>query len=45
MTSQEYLTDIQIADVLNFIKNSRGNKIPGNITPVLVAAERNKYYI
>lgn len=42
MTSRAYLTDLQIADVFNFIKNSRGNKIPGNIPPVLVAAERNK---
>lgn len=42
MISQAYLTDIQIADVLNYIKNSWGNKLPGNINPAMVEANRNK---
>ncbi len=42
MPSQEYLTDEQIADVLNYSKNSWGNKIPGVITPTMVKALRNK---
>jgi len=42
MPSQEYLTNTQIADVLNYIKNSWGNKLPGNITPAMVEANRNK---
>lgn len=40
MPAQEYLTDIQIADVLNYIKNSWGNKIPGAVTPAMVQALR-----
>ncbi len=40
MPAQEYLTDEQIADVLNYIKNSWGNKIPGTITPAMVKAQR-----
>jgi mono/diheme cytochrome c family protein len=36
MPSQEYLTDMQIADVLNYCKNSWGNKIPGLVTPAMV---------
>lgn len=40
MPSQEYLTDTQIADVLNYIKNSWGNKIPGAINPGMVEALR-----
>jgi nitrite reductase (NO-forming) len=36
MPSMEYLTDKQIADVLNYSKNSWGNKIPGVITPAMV---------
>jgi mono/diheme cytochrome c family protein len=42
MPAQEYLTDTEIADVLNYIKNSWGNKLPGNITPAMVKANRNK---
>jgi nitrite reductase (NO-forming) len=42
MPSLEYMTDMQIADVLNFVKNSWGNKIPGLITPAMVASLRNK---
>lgn len=40
MPAQEYLNDEQIADVLNYIKNNWGNKIPGTITPALVKAQR-----
>jgi nitrite reductase (NO-forming) len=40
MASQEYLTDEQIADVLNYVKNSWGNKIPGALNPEMVKAIR-----
>jgi mono/diheme cytochrome c family protein len=40
MPAQDYLTDIQIADVLNYVRNSWGNKIPGTITPSTVKALR-----
>lgn len=40
MPAQEYLSDEQIADVLNYAKNSWGNKIPGVITPAMVKAQR-----
>nr|WP_294992277.1 cytochrome c [uncultured Sediminibacterium sp.] len=40
MPAQEYLNDEQIADVLNFIKNNWGNKIPGLVTPAMVKAQR-----
>lgn len=40
MPAQEYLNDEQIADVLNYIKNNWGNKIPGTITPAMVKAQR-----
>lgn len=40
MPSQEYLTDVQIADVLNYVRNSWGNKIPGAITPAMVKSLR-----
>lgn len=40
MPAQAYLTDEQIADVLNYIRNSFGNKIPGTITPQQVKALR-----
>jgi nitrite reductase (NO-forming) len=40
MPAQEYLSDMQIADVLNYIKNSWGNKIPGAVTPAMVQARR-----
>ena len=36
MPAQEYLTDDQIADVLNYARNSWGNKISGTITPAMV---------
>ncbi len=40
MAAQEYLTDEQIADVLNYVKNSWGNKIAGSINPEMVKALR-----
>ena len=40
MPAQAYLTDEQIADVLNYSRNSWGNKIPGTVTPVMVKALR-----
>lgn len=40
MPAQPYLTDEQIADVLNYIRNSWGNKIPGTITPATVKTLR-----
>lgn len=40
MPAQDYLTDLQIADVLNYICNSWGNKISGNLTPETVKALR-----
>lgn len=40
MPAQEYLSDEQIADVLNYAKNSWSNKIPGTITPTMVKAQR-----
>ena len=40
MPAQSYLTDEQIADVLNYTRNSLGNKIPGAITPAQVKALR-----
>lgn len=40
MPAQDYLTDEQIADVLNYCKNSWGNKIPGAVTTAMVKALR-----
>ncbi|MFI5133949.1 MAG: c-type cytochrome [Chitinophagales bacterium] len=40
MPAQEYLTDDQIADVLNYVRNSWENKIPEVITPAMVKALR-----
>lgn len=39
MPAQNYLTDQQIADILNFVRNSWGNK-GKMITPDMVKAER-----
>ena len=41
MPAQDYLTDEQIADVLNYVMNSWGNKAP-ILTSDLVKTERNK---
>ena len=40
MPAQPYLEDEQIADVLNYVRNSLGNKIPVAITPAQVKALR-----
>ena len=40
MPAQPYLDDAQIADVLNYIRNTWGNKIAGTITPEQVKALR-----
>jgi len=40
MPAQSYLTDEEIADVLNYVRNSWGNKVPGTITPAQVKALR-----
>jgi mono/diheme cytochrome c family protein len=36
MPAQDYLSDEQIADVCNYVRNTWGNKIPGTITPAKV---------
>jgi mono/diheme cytochrome c family protein len=41
MPAQEYLTDVQIADVLNYVRNSWGNKIKGIVSPAMVKSLRN----
>ena len=41
MPAQVYLTDVQIADVLNYVRNSWGNKVKGVITPEMVKSLRN----
>ena len=38
MPQQDYLTDMQIADLLNYVRNSCGDKIPGTITRAMVKA-------
>jgi mono/diheme cytochrome c family protein len=40
MPAQSYLSDQQIADVLNYVRNTWGNKIPGNISPAIVKGNR-----
>lgn len=41
MNPMNYLSDREIADVLNYIRNSWGNKYPA-VTPAQVKAERDK---
>ena len=41
MPAQEYLTDVQTADVLNYVRNSWGNKKRSMIKPAMVKALRN----
>jgi mono/diheme cytochrome c family protein len=41
MPGQEHLTDQEVADVLNFVQNSWGNKAKA-IVPALIKAERKK---
>lgn len=40
MPPQPYLSDEQVADVLNYVRNTWGNKIAGTITPAQVKALR-----
>ena len=40
MPAQPYLTDDQVADVLNYIRNSWESKTPIAVTPVQVKAQR-----
>jgi nitrite reductase (NO-forming) len=42
MPAQNHLSDQEIADVLNFVMNSWGNKNPKTISPAEVKAERAK---
>ena len=41
MPAQSHLTDEQVADVLNYVRNTWGNKGPA-LTPVQVKAERQQ---
>lgn len=36
MPAQNYLSDAQIADILNYVRNSWSNKMPVAITPAQV---------
>ncbi|HEX7902782.1 MAG TPA: cytochrome c [Chitinophagaceae bacterium] len=40
MPTQPYLSDEQVADVLNYVRNTWGNKVPGIITTAQVKALR-----
>lgn len=40
MPPQPYLSDGQVADVLNYVRNTWGNKVAGSITPAQVKALR-----
>lgn len=40
MPGQAFLTDVQVADVLNYVRNSWNNKIPGTVTPAMVKETR-----
>lgn len=40
MPAQDYLTDEQIADIYNYVRNSWGNKSSLAITPEMVAKKR-----
>lgn len=40
MPPQYYLTDEQVADVMNYIRNTWGNKVAGTVTPAQVKALR-----
>jgi nitrite reductase (NO-forming) len=42
MPAQNYLTDEQIADILNYARNSWGNKSPAAIMPAQVAKARQQ---
>ena len=40
MPAQNYLTDDQIADILNYVRNSWGNKSAVTVTPAMVKKAR-----
>lgn len=40
MPAQDYLTDDQVADILNYVRNSWGNKSAVAITPAMVKKAR-----
>lgn len=42
MPAQDYLTDEQIADIYNYVRNSWGNKSTVAITPVMVSKKRTE---
>ncbi|WP_250632363.1 c-type cytochrome [Rhodoflexus caldus] len=42
MPGQNHLTDQEIADVLNYVQNSWGNKQPKMVTAIQVKPERSK---
>jgi nitrite reductase (NO-forming) len=42
MPAQDYLTDEQIADIYNYVRNSWGNKSAVAITPAMVAKKRTE---
>ncbi len=42
MPALDYLTDEQIADIYNYVRNSWGNKSAVAITPVMVAKKRTE---
>ncbi len=41
MPAQDYLTDEQISDILNYVRNSWGNKSAVPVTPALVKKARS----
>lgn len=41
MPAQNYLTDDQIADILNYVRNSWGNKSTVSVTPAMVKKARS----
>ncbi|OYU54817.1 MAG: hypothetical protein CFE25_12555 [Chitinophagaceae bacterium BSSC1] len=42
MPAQDYLTDEQIADIYNYVRNSFGNKSTVAITPAMVSKKRTE---
>jgi len=42
MPAQDYLTDEQIADIYNYVRNSWGNKSTVAITPAMVSKKRTE---
>ena len=42
MPAMDYLSDQDVADVLNYVQNNWGNKAKTAVTPAMVKAERKK---